>query len=412
MVSRSSNHSTAAGAGQHTSGNVVFAMEGLPSAYIQGYGKARLFNQAAADNYIKHTTIGDPELDPVLEELSSMPPQDLHRFIEAGIEQQEEVLQKAPQSLRDFFKNIEEPPWLMYESFRPGIQAFNANVDLMLVAFVTGVLVEGFSTMIAKSFNITGRVGSTKRRLQQNNRHLMEIFFPGGLQRKGDGWKLSTRIRFVHSRIRGLLAKSDVWDHEAWGTPLSAAHLGFAISVFSKRLLDYSLLVGAKFSKEENNSVLAIWRYAGYLMGVPETILYTNSAGAERIYKVGYMCEPPPDADSIAVANTLIQSIPSVAGVTDPVERDNVVALAYRLSRALLGNELADQFEYPKASAMQGPITLFSFRMKQRIQRFLKRSQIVRSENFTQLLQISVYDDEGLSYKMPDHVYASKSSKW
>ena len=412
MVSRSSNHSTAAGARQHTSGNVVFAMEGLPSAYIEGYGKARLFNQAATDNYIKHTTIGDPELDPVLEELSSMPPQDLHRFIEAGIEQQDEVLQKAPQSLRDFFKNLEEPPWLMYESFRPGVHAFNTNVDLMLVAFVTGVLVEGFSTMIAKSFNITGRVGSTKRRLQQNNRHLMEIFFPGGLQRKGDGWKLSTRIRFVHSRIRGLLAKSDDWNHEAWGTPLSAAHLGFAISVFSKRLLDFSVLVGAKFKKEEIDSVLAIWRYAGYLMGIPETILYTNRAGADRIYKVGYLCEPPPDSDSIAVANTLIQSIPSVAGVTDPVERDNVVALAYRLSRALLGNELADQFEYPKASSLEGPITLFSFRMKQRILRILKRRQIVRSENFTQLLQISVYDDEGLSYKMPDHVYASKSNKW
>ena len=159
-------------------------MEGLPSAYIKGYGKARLYNQAAADNYIKHTTIGDPELDPVLEELSSMPPQDLHRFIEAGIEQQEEVLQKAPQALRGFFKNLEEPPWLMYESFRPGIQAFNANVDLMLVAFVTGVLVEGFSTMIAKSFNITGRVGSTKRRLQQNNRHLMEIFFPAACKER------------------------------------------------------------------------------------------------------------------------------------------------------------------------------------------------------------------------------------
>ena len=114
----------------------------------------------------------------------------------------------------------------------------------MLTAFVTGVLVEGFSTLIAKSFNITGRVASTKRRLQQNNRHMLEIFFPGNLQRNGEGWKLSTRIRFVHTRIRGLLAKSDDWNHEAWGTPVSAAHLGFAISVFSKRLLEYSAMLG------------------------------------------------------------------------------------------------------------------------------------------------------------------------
>ncbi len=192
-----------------------------------------------------------------MEELFSLPPADLHRFIEAGIEQEEDF-RDAPQALRDFFNNLEEPPWLDYGVFRPGILVFNENVQLMLVAFVTGVLVEGFSTLIAKSFNITKRVAATKRCLQQNNRQLMEIFYPGGLRRDGDGWKLSTRVRFVHARIRNLLAKSDDWKHEAWGTPLSVGHLGFAISVFSKRLLDYSELVGARFSEEEKESVLAV----------------------------------------------------------------------------------------------------------------------------------------------------------
>ena len=217
-----------------------------PSAYTEGHAKARLYGQTAADNYIKHTTIGDPALDPIMEELSSLSPAVLHHFIWAGIEQQDDILRKAPQALRDFFESLDEsPPWLDYDAFRPGIRAFHANVDLMLVAFVTGVLVEGFSTLIAKSFSITGRVASTKRRLQQNNRHMMDIFFPRGLYRENDGWKLSTRIRFVHSRIRTLLDKSEEWNHEAWGTPVSAAHLGFAISVFSQRLLEYSRQVGA-----------------------------------------------------------------------------------------------------------------------------------------------------------------------
>ena len=74
----------------------------VPSAYAESYAKARLQDQAAVDNYIKHTTIGDPVLDPVMEELSSLPPGDLHRFIKAGIEQQDEVLRRAPQPLRDF----------------------------------------------------------------------------------------------------------------------------------------------------------------------------------------------------------------------------------------------------------------------------------------------------------------------
>ncbi len=113
------------------------------------------------------------------------------------------------------------------------------------------------------------------------------------------------------------------------GRPLSAAHLGFAISVFSKRLLEYLMLVGAQFTKEEQKSVLAVWRYSGYVMGIPESILYTTAADAERVYKVAYLCEPPPDPDSVTVANMLIQSIPSVANVKDPAEQEKLVRLAY-----------------------------------------------------------------------------------
>ena len=381
-----------------------------PSAYAVGYAKACRHDRTATDNYIRHTTIGDPVLDPIMEELSSQSPAVLHHFIWAGIEQQDEVLRKAPQVLRDFFESLDEPPpWLDHDAFRPGVRAFHANVDLMLVAFVTGVLVEGFSTLIAKSFNITGRVAKSKRRLQQNNRQLMDIFFPDGLRRENDGWKLSTRVRFVHARIRALLNKSEEWDHDAWGTPVSAAHLGFAISIFSRRLLEYSLRVGARFSEEEKESVLSIWRYSGYLMGIPETILYTTGAEAKEIYDIGYMCEPPPDADSIAVANGLIQAIPAVAEVTDPVEVRGVTNLAYRLSRALIGNELANRFRYPKTPVIG---TLFLFRTKQRIQRALKGRKLVRSSNFSQLLQISAYDDYGLSYELPDHEKHSRSSPW
>ena len=381
----------------------------VPSAYAGGYAKARLRDQATADNYVKHTMMGDAVLDPIMEELSSVPPNDLHRFIRAGIERHDDDLRKAPQPLRDFFASLEDPPWLDREAFRPGVRAFNVNVDLMLVAFVTGVLVEGFSTLIAKSFNITKRVSSTKRRLQQNNRHMMEIFYPGGLDRDGDGWKLSTRIRFIHTRIRMLLAKSGDWNQEAWGAPVSAAHLGYAISVFSQRLLEYSALVGARFNKEEHQSILDVWRYAGYLMGIPESILYSQAADAQRIHSIGFMCEPPADADSVGVANMLIQAIPTVADITDEAEQQELVRLAYRLSRALIGNALADQFEFPKSIAF---LTLIGFRIKQRLQRLPKSSQLVRSQNFSQLLKISVYDEGGLSYRMPNHVYSSKSIDW
>lgn len=168
-------------------------------------------------------------------------------------------------------------------------------------------------------------------------------------------------------------------------------------------------MLGAKFNREEEQSVLAIWRYAGHLMGIPETILYKTGAEADKTCRIGYLCEPPPDADSVAVANLLIKAIPTVANVQDPAEQKKLVGLAYRLSRALIGSRLADSFDFPQDRKLA---TLFKFRMWQRFLRLMRSNQRVRADNFTQLLQMSVYDDEGLSYKMPDHVHNSKSSPW
>lgn len=82
----------------------------IPSAYVDGHKTARLQDEALADNYVRHTMIGDPELDPIMDELSSLPPDELHRYVGAGIEQRDEVLREAPQILRDFFDNLEDPP--------------------------------------------------------------------------------------------------------------------------------------------------------------------------------------------------------------------------------------------------------------------------------------------------------------
>ena len=70
---------------------------------------------------------------------------------------------------------------------------------------------------------------------------------------------------------------------------------------------------------------------------------------------------------------------------------------------------LADRLGYPKTRTLG---TLFAFRTKQRLRRLFERSDMIRSSNFSQLLQISIYDDEGLSYRMPDDVKNSRSQPW
>ena len=384
-----------------------------PSAYVEGYATARGVDPALADAYILHTGVGDPDLDPVIEDVADLAGDQLQRAIRAGIERDDEALRQAPTTLRHFFEDkVGPPPWLDFEAHAPAVRAFNVNAANVLVAFVCGVLIEGFSTLISKSFATTGRVlnpESARRRLMQNNRHLMEVFFPGGMERDGDGWKLSTRLRFVHARVRHLLANSGAWDVAYYGTPISAAHLGLATTVFSMRLLEHAALVGAVFNEDEQASVMQVWRYAGVVMGVPESILFVDREHARRIFEIAHLCEPEPDSDAASMANALIGAIPLTAGIEGEREQRKVMKLAYRLSRSLIGNELADQLEFPKMNTL-GSLT--AFRVRQRLQRFVQGRQKVRLNNFSQLLDISVYDRPDDRYRMPDHYLSARSNPW
>ena len=327
-----------------------------------------------------------------------------------------DALRDAPASLREFFGEAEAlPEWLDYSAFAPGVRMFHRNSQVILAAFVAGVLIEGFTTNIAKSFFITGRVRDQGvRRLGQNNRHMMEIFLPGGLYRDGDGWKLSLRIRLVHAQLRRLLHNSEDWDAEAWGEPISAAHLGFAISAFSARLLKHMKTLGTSYSDEEYASFMAVWRYAGYLMGIPESILFRDADEALKLYDVGIVCEPDAPIESVVMAHSLVNSAPLIAGMTEPDARRHLARYVYRISRGLIGKGTADSLMYPQLSSF-GVVEWF--RVQQRYGPILGKLLPGRREDsnfarFTSLLDTSLFDEEGIRYALPDHVYAEESSKW
>ena len=170
--------------------------------------------------------------------------------------------------------------------------------------------------------------------------------------------------------------------------------------------------LGVRFSREERDSIMAIWRYTAWLMGIPESILFTNEEEALHLYDVTSYCEPPTSDESIIMANALINSAPLVAGVTEPDQRRGMVKnQIFPLSRALVGNEMADKLRFPKSRKVA---VLFQFKMLQRLRRMMSRRQRwgMASENFGQLLAISAYDDTGISYRIPDHEHSERSSQW
>lgn len=390
----------------------------LPTCYRAGYARARALDPKTASNYVAHARVGDPVADAMMAVLEEIGPRDSWRIIQRVMDDldDERALKEAPREVRDFFEELKTPPdWVDEAALIPGMRMFHRNSRIILGAFVGGTLVEGFSTNISKSFFTTGRLREQGvRRLKQNNRHMLEMFVPGGMDRGGDGWKLSVRVRMVHAQVRRLIANSGDWDFDELGTPVSSAHLGFAITAFSARLLKHMKSLGAVYDDEERASFMQVWRYGGYLMGIPESILYRDEAEALHIFKIGGMCEPEPDFESIAMANSLINSAPLLIGLTDPEERRHLAKYVYRVSRALIGKELANKLKYPRSPTVG---VLPWFRMQGRIERtlgrlFQKHMRQTNYTNLTSLLEVSVFDEAGISYKLPDHVYAEESGQW
>lgn len=388
----------------------------IPTCYTEegGYAQARRLNQEMADNYLAHTVIGDPLADDAIEQLASYSQREASHFIRAGMREDEDAFAKAPSLLREFFLSQESPPeWVREVDFGPGVRMFHRNSRLVLGAMVGGTLVEGFTTNIAKSFFITGRLREQGvRRLRQNNRHMVEIFMPGGMDRLGDGWKLSVRIRLIHAMVRRLLYESGDWETEAWGAPISAAHVGFAITAFSARLLVHLKSLGAEFNDEERESFMQVWRYSGHLMGIPESILFHNEEDALELFKIGGMCEPPPGMESIVLAHSLVNSAPLIAGITDPKARADLARYVFRVSRALIGPKTAKSLRYPFFPTFG---VLFWFRLQDRYNRLMDRIFTGRLQTKNPLLtlfNVSMFDEEGITFRLPDHVYDERSSRW
>lgn len=382
----------------------------IPTEYLPGLAKANALDPVLTQKYLDHTLIGDPDADALIASLADFPREQGEQWIRTGIDLGLEELGDAPDAVRSFFAKAEQvPDWFDRKESLAGCRAFHRDSEMFIGAFVAGVLVQGFSSQISKSFSITGRVRDQGvRRLKANNRHLMEIMLPGGLQRHGEGWKLSIRLRLIHARIRLMLSKSEEWDTPGWGEPISAAHMGLATSVFSALLLRYAEMLGVRVSQEERESFMMIWRYSGQLMGVPDTLLFTNEQEALALQEIGFACEPEPGLEAIIMANGLINSAPLVAGITERGERERLVKYIYKVSRALLGPELSEQLNYPDFSTFG---ILPALRTKNRLIQLGQRISPAfasrnRARQFVQLMGVSLYDEDGIHYRMPQQLHA------
>lgn len=247
--------------------------------------------------------------------------------------------------------------------------------------------------------------------LRKNMRYLSEmLMLPGALDRQGQGWKFSVRIRLVHARIRRQLRQSGQWDEAVFGTPISAASMGLTSANFSASLLHDVQRLGADLDADARTSLMQTWRYATWLIGTPELFLCDGlEAETTHLSRVAHLCEPLPGRTSAVITNATVQALPEVAGLTSQADRQAMVSHGYRLARALLGDTLADRYRFPRQRTAGFLAWLrFRYRLQKTVHRQVPGSRRVwKVDPFMSLLAASGVDE--LLHRLPVEMRTAKT---
>jgi len=296
-------------------------------------------------NYARFLQAVDPLADAVAAEFARRSAGSGRRMLDTAIERGIAAVDDPPPALVDLFRQLESVPlWVDWDRIERGGAVF-------LRTGVLGIAVLNlFSLPIMyssgggnKPLVFTGHlIERAPRRLAETARFVLASSRPGGLRRNGEGFKISVRVRLMHAQVRRLLWRSGRWKSE-WGEPVNQLYMAGTNVALSAGLIEGMQRLGFRISRADEEALLHMWRYSGYLSGVdPELAISTPEEG-RLIGELIRDAEGPPDADSRALLEALMCAAyhPLLEGKQWPSR------VSYGISRKLIGNELADALGYP-----------------------------------------------------------------
>jgi hypothetical protein len=94
---------------------------------------------------------------------------------------------------------------------------------------------------------------------------------------------MTARVRLIHAQVRRLLIESGQWNAEIWGAPINQLHMAGTNLMFSVGVLAGLTRLGYRFDPAERESLVHLWRYAGYLLGVESELLAFSEHEGQKL---------------------------------------------------------------------------------------------------------------------------------
>ncbi|WP_162534018.1 oxygenase MpaB family protein [Dietzia lutea] len=255
---------------------------------------------------------GDPAADALLEAISRG---------DTSMSRLREALDEAiagrplpadePEEVHAFVRSVTDlPDWLDPDladrgarvCLRAGLTGQDVLGDLALLG---GYRPSATTEVLTSTGRLTGE--GTSRRIAETMAWWHAVAAPGGWRPGSRGWEMTVHVRLMHARVnRAMLDKG--WDTAAKGMPINQGDMAATNGLFSATFLLGTLVLGIPHSPRDARAVMHLWRWVGLVMGVDEDFLHERPRRALRDMYHFLRISPPPDDNSVVLAESLLES--------------------------------------------------------------------------------------------------------
>ena len=275
-----------------------------------------------------------------------------------------DAVDAAPDELIDLFNHVDTvPDWVDWEQLRRGSTAYWRPGKLVIMALAYAAIGAGFRTyggsrelVLSRRLIDRDQVG---RRLVETLRWAANASKPEGMRRNGDGFRMTMEVRFIHAAVRYHCSRDENWDWNDWGISVDNGSAVYTMgTLFSESVVRALQKVGIKYTAREIDDIVALWRYIGHIMGIPEDINFTDWADLRRKSDIIRMVEHPADDGCRTLMKSLsdymceetIEGYEVLPPFLDKrLSPDQKRQLTYGLMRGWAGDDICEQLDIPNS---------------------------------------------------------------
>ncbi len=275
---------------------------------------------------------------------------EIEGYIRNGIPETDSV----PESVKKLFTQTQNvPEWLDYGLLNSGAElCMRSNLD-SLISLRDYCLIGGYDySYLNKPLIVTEALkkGAVKR-LSETLDFWVNATRYNAMEIHAKGYEFAIKTRLIHSYARLSIKKHyKEWDTENWGAPINSWDMMATYIGFSLIFLHSLQKLGNTFSKEEEQGIFHLWKYVGYLLGIPEQLLPDDKKQATEYFYLWTSIQPPSDKDSVLLAHSLLNESRENPILKFKFQRENLRYLHICCTWFLLDDEVCKRLQIPVVS--------------------------------------------------------------